>query len=149
MNQFPVDEQFNCSIGCESANQCAYYYNLPGNLPPTQMIPESQNYAVNDNLYYSNNYDDGVVPSNHYENSGQQMQAYQNYSNPMQSTAYFNQSNSQSAGFSGGSYFIDTAQTYPPCQGPRTQPWNFAQCYGYYGEAPCQYADVVDMEDFM
>lgn len=145
MNQFPVDEQFNCSVGCESANQCEYYNNLP----PTQLIPQRQNYAEieSSNFYYNNNFDDGVVPSNHCENNGPQMPCYQNYPNPIQGTAYFDQSANQNAGFSGGNYFIDAAQTYPPCQGP--QPWNFAQCYGYYGEAPCQYADVVDMEDFM
>ena len=143
MNQFSVDDTFNCSVGCESANQCEYYNNLP----PTQVIPQLQNYVDSGNFYYSNNFDDGVVPSNFYENTGQQMQNYQSYSQPMQSTAYFNQSANQTAEFSGGNYFIDTAQTYPPCQGP--QPWNYAQCYGYYGDAPCQYADVVDMEDFM
>lgn len=35
----------------------------------------------------------------------------------------------------------------PPCQGP--QPWSYAQCYGFYGDAPCQYVDIIDMEDFM
>lgn len=37
--------------------------------------------------------------------------------------------------------------TYPPCQGPR--PWNFAYCYGYYGEPACPLINMVDMEDFM
>lgn len=37
--------------------------------------------------------------------------------------------------------------TYPPCQGPR--PWNFAQCYGFYGEPACPLLNLVDMEDFM
>lgn len=138
------DEQFNCSFGCESANQCEYYNNLPAN----QVIPQMQNYADNGNFYPSHNYDDGVVPLNQHgiNNSLPPMQGYQNYSNQNAvhaPTAYFD----QGAGFSGGNYFTDTAQTYPPCQGP--QPWNFAQCYGYYGEAPCQFANVVDMEDFM
>ncbi|XP_052562291.1 protein similar isoform X1 [Culex pipiens pallens] len=37
----------------------------------------------------------------------------------------------------------------PPCQGPPGGPWNYGYCYGFYGEAPCPYVDVVDMEDFM
>ncbi|KAG4078141.1 hypothetical protein HA402_002193, partial [Bradysia odoriphaga] len=37
--------------------------------------------------------------------------------------------------------------TYAPCQGPR--PWNFAYCYGYYGEPACPLINMVDMEDFM
>lgn len=146
MNQFGVKEQFNCTVGCESANQCEYYNNLPSN----QVNPPMQNYVEGGNFYYGNNFDDGVVPSIAYENADQQMQSYQNYPNQnamLQSTTFYNQSIDSSAGFSGGSYFTDNAQTYPPCQGP--QPWNFAQCYGYYGEAPCQFANVVDMEDFM
>lgn len=38
---------------------------------------------------------------------------------------------------------------YPPCVGPPGGPWNFGYCYGFYGEAPCPYVDVIDMEDFM
>lgn len=38
---------------------------------------------------------------------------------------------------------------YPPCQGPTDGPWNYGYCYGFYGEAPCPYVDVIDMEDFM
>lgn len=43
-------------------------------------------------------------------------------------------------------------QSYPlagvaPCQGPR--PWNFAQCFGFYGEPACPLLNVIDMEDFM
>lgn len=34
-----------------------------------------------------------------------------------------------------------------PCEGPR--PWNFAQCYGFYGEPPCPMVNIIDMEDFM
>lgn len=34
-----------------------------------------------------------------------------------------------------------------PCQGP--QPWNFAHCYGFYGQAPCPLVNIIDMEDFM
>lgn len=38
---------------------------------------------------------------------------------------------------------------HPPCQGPPGGPWNYGYCYGFYGEAPCAYVDVIDMEDFM
>ncbi|KFB46057.1 AGAP002942-PA-like protein [Anopheles sinensis] len=39
------------------------------------------------------------------------------------------------------------AASYAPCQGP--PPWNYAHCYGYYGQEPCPYVNMVDMEDFM
>lgn len=44
-------------------------------------------------------------------------------------------------------YCYPEMQSYAPCEGPR--PWNFAYCYGFYGEPPCQFANMVDMEDFM
>lgn len=145
MNYLAPAEPFNCSVGCESDIQCEYNSNVPSN----QAIP--QNYIANGN-YYGRAFDDGVVPSNYYENNNQQMQCYQNYpeqnTTAMQQTSAFQQGVDSSASYSDGSYFTDIAQTYPPCQGP--QPWNFAQCYGYYGEeAPCQFSNVVDMEDFM
>ncbi|ETN58582.1 hypothetical protein AND_009825 [Anopheles darlingi] len=37
--------------------------------------------------------------------------------------------------------------SYAPCQGP--PPWNYAHCYGYYGQDACPYVNMVDMEDFM
>lgn len=37
--------------------------------------------------------------------------------------------------------------SYAPCQGPR--PWNFAQCYGFYGQPACSLLNIIDMEDFM
>lgn len=37
--------------------------------------------------------------------------------------------------------------SYAPCQGPK--PWNFAQCYGFYGQPACPLAKIIDMEDFM
>lgn len=37
--------------------------------------------------------------------------------------------------------------SYAPCQGPR--PWNFAQCYGFYGQPACPLSKIIDMEDFM
>lgn len=153
MNHFGGEEQFNCSVGCESANQCEYYNNT-NNLPSSQINVQPQNFADSGNYFYASTFDDGVVPSNYYENNNQQLQSYQNYPEQnaarMQQTSTFSQQGVESsagAGYSGVNYFTDIAQTYPPCQGP--QPWNFAQCYGYYGEAPCQFSNVVDMEDFM
>lgn len=148
MNQFGNNEQFTCSFGCENANQCEYYNNMPH-----QVLPQLQNYVENNasNLNYGNHYEDCVVPSNQFENSNSQhMQSYPNYSNHVEmppQNAYYEPSFSQNGAFTDGNYFTDNMQTYPPCQGP--QPWNFAQCYGYYGEAPCQFSNVVDMEDFM
>lgn len=141
MNSFGVGEQFDCSVGCENANQCEYYNNLP----PNQVLPQLQNYGDHNSFNY---FDDGVVPSNNYEPNNQHLQSFQNYSNqgPAQPVNAFYPQN-VNVDFSAGNYFTDNVQTYPPCQGP--QPWNFAQCYGYYGDAPCQFADVVDMEDFM
>lgn len=46
--------------------------------------------------------------------------------------------------------FVDDGNSmvsYAPCQGPR--PWNFAQCYGFYGQPPCSLLNIIDMEDFM
>lgn len=37
---------------------------------------------------------------------------------------------------------------YAPCEGG-PGPWNFNYCYGFFGEPPCPYANVIDMEDFM
>lgn len=37
---------------------------------------------------------------------------------------------------------------YAPCDGG-PGPWNFNYCYGFFGEPPCPYANVIDMEDFM
>jgi hypothetical protein len=147
MNQYGVDEQFSCREGCESANQCEYYNNLPA----SQVIPQLQNYVDHGNFYYGCNFEDGVVPSGQYEASNhQQVQCFPNYPDPsavQPTSGFYDQSVSQNVGFAGGNYFLESAQTYPPCQGP--QPWNYAQCFGYYGEAPCQFSNVVDMEDFM
>lgn len=43
--------------------------------------------------------------------------------------------------------FAEPLNGYAPCQGPR--PWNFAQCYGFYGEPACPLVDIIDIEDFM
>lgn len=41
----------------------------------------------------------------------------------------------------------NSISSYAPCQGPR--PWNFAQCYGFYGQPACPLVNIIDMEDFM
>lgn len=145
-NHFPIDEQFNCSFGCENPNQCEYYNNLPAN----QVASQLQNYVENGNFYYGQGYDDGVVPSNHFESNNQPLPSYQSF--PIQTVVppmnnFYNQVVEPAVQHPVANYFTDHVQAYPPCQGP--QPWNFAPCYGYYGEAPCQFANVVDMEDFM
>uniref|UniRef100_A0A182SZL1 Uncharacterized protein n=1 Tax=Anopheles maculatus TaxID=74869 RepID=A0A182SZL1_9DIPT len=51
---------------------------------------------------------------------------------------------------SGTTSFLEqpyVAANYAPCQGP--PPWNYAYCYGYYGQEPCPFVNMVDMEDFM
>lgn len=45
-------------------------------------------------------------------------------------------------------FYPEPMPTYPPCQAT-AQPFNFAQCFGFYGDAPCQYINIIDMEDFM
>lgn len=55
----------------------------------------------------------------------------------------------------GGGYYSDEVYPsyfeyppYAPCDGG-PGPWSFNYCYGFFGEAPCPYANVIDMEDFM
>lgn len=61
--------------------------------------------------------------------------------------------NAPSAG-AGGYYCEDGYPSYfeypqyAPCDGG-PGPWNFNYCYGFFGEPPCPYANVIDMEDFM
>lgn len=41
--------------------------------------------------------------------------------------------------------------SYPqlaPCEGG-TGPWSFNYCYGYFGDPPCPFTNVIDIEDFM
>lgn len=172
-NYFPqqtFDESFNCSNGCESANQCefnngtnnnndnyvAYQYNQQIQ-PPQQPF-----FAAASNECVSNNYEDGVVPSNSIENGYQQQMHLTQPNNYVASNDQFNNYyygvDSNATGSSVTSYntnvnmsnesYTYNEQSYVPCRGPR--PWNFAECFGFYGEAPCQYANVaVDMEDFM
>lgn len=60
-----------------------------------------------------------------------------------------------SVGRAGGGYYSEEVYPsyyeypqYAPCEGG-PGPWNFNYCYGFFGEAPCPYANVIDMEDFM
>lgn len=155
MNQSFTNNSFNCTYGCQNANDCQYYddmNNLPAQ-PVASAFIENGNYYNETNNLNSNQYaysGDSVVPVSNYDNQ----QITTNYSQqnftPQNSAPYEYyvadpNMNGSSTTYPG--YFIDNIPTYPPCQGP--QPWNYAQCYGYYGEPPCQFANVVDMEDFM
>lgn len=163
---------YDCPIECENANQCEYY-NFNDNVNYNLQYPQQQPIQNNENFQFNYNngnnfsaYDDSVVPTNFYENSNNDnVSSYQPYQTQQQQT--FNQipsssnavesyshNNNNSDNTHTGVYptnfnyaYADSLQTHPPCVGP--QPWNFAQCYGYYGDAPCQFANVIDMEDFM
>ena len=138
---------WNCSNGCASENQCEYSYQEPAN--PIQVHHEAPVNYYNDLV--PNVYDNSII----YENSNVQQVPAFNQDYNVQYTDYQShannqmiyQNNVQHTYVPSGEFYQELTPTYPPCQGP--QPWNFAQCYGYYGEAPCQFADVIDMEDFM
>lgn len=171
--QQSFDESFNCTNGCESANQCEFnngsnnyvayqpsHYNQQIQPPQQQFFTAAAN---NECVNSNNNYEDGVVPSNSFENGYQQQMHLIQPNNYVASNNQFNNyyygvnSDINAAGSSVTSYDNNpnmngsdnySYQSYVPCRGPR--PWNFAECFGFYGEAPCQYANVaVDMEDFM
>lgn len=168
MNNFFQVDAFNCTFGCENAAQCEY--NNGSNFIAAnqyQLAQQQQQPFVNNNATQcvnNKNFDDGVVPSNLYENSNayqhqqQQMHLIQpnnnNYGGGAQyndfSAANFPISAAPSAisynNNSDNNYFIEPLNV--PCRGP--PPYNYAECFGFYGDAPCQYANVaVDMEDFM
>lgn len=157
MNNFnpqnSLDESFNCTYGCENANQCEFNNFIEPNHYQPQP-PQQQAYPINNgNIASAVHYDDGVVPSNLYEN-GSYQQHYMIQNNYGGVNNNFNGANvtqnvSNATPYSGNSenyYYLE--QSYTPCRGPR--PWNFAECFGFYGDAPCQYANVaVDMEDLM
>lgn len=159
-SQNSLDKLFNCVFGCENATQCEFLdFIEPSNQlqqqqqQPEPLPPQQQSFPINDNntnlTQCINNYDDGVVPSNLYKNgSYQQQYSIQNNYSAVNNNLY-GANVSQNAQYSGNNenyYYME--QSYTPCRGPR--PWNFAECFGFYGDAPCQYANVaVDMEDFM
>lgn len=138
---------WNCSNGCASENQCEYSYQEPVNHVPVQHEAPVNYY----NDLVPNMYDNSMI----YENANmQQVPAFNQDYNAQYSDYQLHannqmiyQNNVQQTYVPSGDFYQELTPTYPPCQGP--QPWNFAQCYGYYGEAPCQFADVIDMEDFM
>lgn len=78
--------------------------------------------------------------------------AYPNYQHidPLTSCdqqTYCSPTESVDMGYIDANYRYPEMQTYAPCAGPK--PWNFAYCYGFYGEPACQFTNIVDMEDFM
>lgn len=166
-SQNSFDEVFNCTYGCENATQCEFNNFFEANQYPQQqqqhlLLPEpipsqQQPFPINKNnasfTQCINNYEDGVVPliSNSYESGNYQQQylTQSNY-NGVSNNFYGANASQNAQSFSGNNnenyYYME--QSYTPCRGPR--PWNFAECFGFYGDAPCQYANVaVDMEDFM
>lgn len=160
-SQNSFDELFNCTYGCENATQCEFnnfvepnQYHLQQQQSLEPQSAQQQSFPISGNnasfTQYINNYDDGVVPSNLNENGSYQQQylTQTNYSGV--NNNFYGANVAQNAqSFSGNNenyYYME--QSYTPCRGPR--PWNFAECFGFYGDAPCQYANVaVDMEDFM
>lgn len=143
-------EPFNCNNGCEDASLCEF-----NNYPATNQYQPEIAYNFEHFTYANNNAeftgsvvncDDGVVPSNFNENKSYKMQCLQNEIY----TGFNNNANgAKVSSFAGENESYSQEQSYTPCRGPR--PWNFAECFGLYGDAPpCQYANVaVDMEDFM
>jgi hypothetical protein len=157
-NYFQVDA-FNCTYGCENAAQCEYNNNNNFIEANQYQFAQQQQPFNSAQCVNNNNFDDGVVPSNLYENSN----AYQQPQQQMHLTQPNNYGGAQFNDFGAANFPISSApsaisynsdnnyfieQSNAPCRGP--QPWNFAECFGFYGDAPCQYANVaVDMEDFM
>lgn len=137
-------EPFNCNNGCQNASFCEFNNNVntTNQYQPLTAFTSEQ-YAYSNNADFTNsvrNCDDGVVPS--YQRQLVQNDTYDGKNN---NTFSANVSSVSSFG-ENENYFLE--QSYTPCRGPR--PWNFAECFGFYGDAPCQYANVsVDMEDFM
>lgn len=137
---------WNCSNGCASENQCEYSYQDPVN--PVQVHHETPvNYF---NELMPNVYDNSMIYENSVPAFNQDYNVhYADYQSHVNNQMIYQDNNNMQSTYvpSGDQFYQELTPTYPPCQGP--QPWNFAQCYGYYGEAPCQFADVIDMEDFM
>lgn len=167
------NQDWSCFNSCESADQCQfsqnqkrqkvdaklsgnfeenYFYNLHENLEcgqfestvnvekpscrfATPLECNQQSFFPRFNNQTFLNYNTQFIP-----------QPTQNF--PLNQTSYYSTSWNRGANFPNhynpGNFYT---QTYAPCQGP--QPWNYAYCYGSYDEAPCQFSNVVDMEDFM
>lgn len=158
--QSSFDDLFNCTYGCENATQCEFNNYIEPNQYPHQQqqqhqfqTPQQQSFPIDDFTQCINNFDDGVVPSNLCENgSHQQQYLIQNNFSGVNNNFYGanetqNVSNTQTFNGNNDNYY-QIEQSYTPCRGPR--PWNFAECFGFYGDAPCQYANnAVDMEDIL
>lgn len=145
----PNQNNWWCSNGCESSNQCEFFSKEP-TPPANEFTPTTDFFGIDNSVPYEQQ-----VPTYNGNYSGQinypvqvqqvqqmqQVQQVHNYSAfPPPTNYHFGPGQEQFQEF-------PEVPSYPPCQGP--QPWNYAYCYGYYGEAPCQFVDVVDMEDFM
>lgn len=113
-----------------------WYPSNPGFSYPNEQTKIIESYPEQNmsmqNQCFDNGYNLQKVPDGSNFGNGLVPQVPQNYSN-------------QGSEF--GGFYPEQMAIYPPCQGP--QPWNYAYCYGYYGEEPCPYVNVVDMEDFM
>ncbi|KAG5670956.1 hypothetical protein PVAND_001185 [Polypedilum vanderplanki] len=163
---YPYDDNANFNYGCDNSNQFNYYNsNNNGQVSNFHQYPMQQQQSfTNSNYSYNNscnNYDDSVVPTNFYENTSVndylmqvQQPNYNNYYTNMSQSSHYNSNGyvdqSVAVGNASNYVFNESYQTHPPCQGP--QPWNYAHCYGYFGDEPCQFSNftsVIDMEDFM
>lgn len=108
---------------------------------------------------YSSGFDDSCIPFPSSEFSIENPAAFYpmptNESNQLQNLNYSN-------GFSNSDTSLDMQivndensvlplpfpkVSHAPCQGPK--PWNFAHCYGFYGEPACPLLNVTDMEDLL
>lgn len=164
-------DEWSCYNDCESASQCQFsqhekrqkiqsscqmdtgstsFYN--GQQQSFQSCP----YLNATGLNYMTEFPPQNIPSFPQTTPFQGLQEFQTIG-PFQNTPQFQQSQVQQPNtnqysqnynqYNSGQYFQDQNADHAPCQGP--QPWNYAYCYGFYGESPCQFADVTDMEDFM
>lgn len=167
---FECENANQCNYHIYNYNNDNTSFNLNQQQYPQQQ--QVQNLADENFQYYSNtaanfnnfnSFDDSVVPSNFYENNNDNANflPYQMHQQSSSNQANFYSNVVESSSVNTNTFtstnnayvtnynfaYPESLQTHPPCAGP--QPWNFAQCYGYYGDAPCQFANVIDMEDFM
>lgn len=169
MSEHFQNDSFECSFDCTTANQCAYYNELGGNstfnhtyplpqqvmppsLPTFSHQPNEQVQPFTNEANYFSNYDDGVVPMNAFENSEPQHAIFGSEMYDLNSavvTMPFNDSHDDQPTQYHNGYSDQNQMSFPPCQGSQQHPWNFAHCYGFYGEPACQFSNIIDMEDFM
>lgn len=144
INSLPV---YNQSVVQESTDKPSCRYAQANSFHQTQPSSQlTQNYQQNF-VHQSYGPYSAVQNPQEFQQNPQiyPQQFYQNSSQPLNNwisnTNYHNPYNT--ADF----YPVANPTFYPLCQG--SQPWNYAHCYGYSGEDPCQFTNVVDMEDFM